>query len=390
MTYRVKPKAQQLPPTCHAWSISDFLIGETLGEGLYGKVVRGRFKRSLYHGMEEPDVAIKVVDKHTVMRKNTAQNVLRERQILSSIGENSDSDLVVRLHLSFVNEDALFFVMELCNGGDLAGLTKRAHAAGARRGEHELTGDAWGWAKHCSAQILRALECIHNAGVAHRDLKPCNIMFKIDGSVRIIDFGSALVLARTSSVREENEVSSLGPRALDIDSFVGTADFVAPEVIRGEEGLHSYTLDLWSYGCIFWSLFDHEGRSPFSSSTCDDISAMQAVLSYANGSVPLSFPSCMPSTAVDLARSLLNPVPTCRKGAFDGQSANSSEHEEDKAELRYSSIRGHAFFGEVDWFRIGGESLPLSPIGTLLPHLSSEEGTTMTDGALLNMVELLS
>lgn len=388
MSSHAKSRTQQLPHQC-AWSISDFLVGETLGQGLYGKVVRARFKHEDRCGSNDLDVAIKVVDKHTVMRHSTSENVMRERKILSSFRETSAADFVVRLHLSFMSKDALFFVMELCDGGDLTGLTKRAHAAIPRG---VLTENAWEWAKQCSALILRALECVHKAGVVHRDLTPSNIMLKADGSIRIIDFGSAsLILQDPSPAEEKSNVSSRGPRALDNDSFVGTADFVAPEVIRGDGGMPSFTIDLWSYGCILSSLFDPDGRSPFSSSSGDE--SMQSILNHANGSVTAVFPSCMPPTATDLALSLLNPVPSDRRGAdectFAGRFVGSSGKRKEGTQFCYSSLRRHTFFGSVKWSDFEGSSLLPSPLAHLLPR-DACGGLTLTDGASLNLMELLS
>jgi serine/threonine protein kinase len=81
--------------------------------------------------------------------------------------------------------------------------------------------------------VLLALDAIHKRGIAYRDLKPENVMLDGRGHVRIVDFGFA------RNVR----VGVGGARAF---SFVGTAEYMAPEII-GRRG-HGREVDYWSLG----------------------------------------------------------------------------------------------------------------------------------------------
>ncbi|KAG0717835.1 putative serine/threonine-protein kinase [Chionoecetes opilio] len=86
------------------------------------------------------------------------------------------------------------------------------------------------------AQITLALDFLHNAGIIYRDLKMENILLDADGHIKLIDFGLAKWL-------------SYGGRA---STICGTLQFMAPEVLRGEE--YSHSVDWWSLGIIIYSL----------------------------------------------------------------------------------------------------------------------------------------
>ncbi|XP_050732941.1 serine/threonine-protein kinase 33-like isoform X2 [Eriocheir sinensis] len=106
------------------------------------------------------------------------------------------------------------------------------------------------------AQIALALDFLHNAGIIYRDLKMENILLDADGHIKIIDFGLAKWL-------------SYGGRT---STICGTLQFMAPEVLRGEE--YSHSVDWWSLGIIVYSLL--AGRYPLSGYD-DHITMNQAV-----------------------------------------------------------------------------------------------------------------
>ena len=99
------------------------------------------------------------------------------------------------------------------------------------------------------AQVAEALDFAHTKGVVHRDLKPSNIMLLPDGTAKVMDFGIA-------RARRFEGITATG-------AFLGTPDYVAPEIIEGH-GAEPRS-DLYSLGTVFYELLT--GQRPFSGET---------------------------------------------------------------------------------------------------------------------------
>jgi serine/threonine protein kinase len=79
---------------------------------------------------------------------------------------------------------------------------------------------------------VAALRYLHANRIIHRDLKPANVLIASDGHLKLADFGRSYL---------GHGQAGYPGFALDVASFVGTPDYVAPEIIHKQ--LHSYTVD---------------------------------------------------------------------------------------------------------------------------------------------------
>ena len=131
----------------------------------------------------------------------------------------------MKLYEVYDNEDVVYFVSELCEGGTLASMFPN----GSRRvSEYQLA--------QITKQILRGLQYLHIKGVAHRDLKLENIMYTSERKVcvKLIDFG----FSKTIDPNTEN-------------TDCGTLVYQAPEVF---DRRYTTKCDLYSLGVIVFML----------------------------------------------------------------------------------------------------------------------------------------
>ncbi|MFB6826214.1 protein kinase [Streptomyces virginiae] len=84
--------------------------------------------------------------------------------------------------------------------------------------------------------VLSALRAAHAEGVLHRDVKPANVLLRTDGSAVLTDFGIA-------ALHDSTALTSTGV-------LIGSPEYIAPERVRGEEGLAAS--DLWSLGMLLY------------------------------------------------------------------------------------------------------------------------------------------
>lgn len=148
-------------------TIDDFNLLRAVSHGAYGKVCLARKKqtRDLF--------AIKIMDKVKMEEKGVTEMVMNERDILNKI----DNDYVVRGVYTFQTKKYLYIVMEYMKGGDFANLLEGIGA---------FEEDA---ARFYLAQIVIAVDYLHNLGIIHRDLKPDNILVDGEGMIKLTDFG---------------------------------------------------------------------------------------------------------------------------------------------------------------------------------------------------------
>ena len=219
-----------------------------LGEGSYSQVY---LVQSLLDGQQ---YAMKVLNKAHLQRHDRATVAYAEKAALTQCSHPN----IIRLYHTFQDHTSLYFILELCDGGDVASLIEE------RDGEsglpHQLV-------VYYAAQLLHCLHYLHHtAHIIHRDIKPDNMMLSTSGQLKLVDFGTAKILdTQPPSSSSSSSTSSSSPKSTTATSpkkhsFVGTAAYVAPEILTSTEP-HSYAVDQWSAGATIYQLIT--GRLPF-------------------------------------------------------------------------------------------------------------------------------
>ncbi|WP_233581121.1 serine/threonine-protein kinase, partial [Streptomyces triticirhizae] len=245
-----------------------YLLVERLGQGGMGTVWRARDEvMGREVAVKEPRLPASV---EPARRQRAFARMRREATAAARIGHPG----VITLHDLVLEDGRPWLVMELVRGGSLEerladGPIERAEAARIGLG------------------VLEALVAAHGAGVLHRDVKPANVLLGPFGRVVLTDFGIARVE---------------GEQALtDTGAFVGSPEFVAPELALGERP--GPGADLWSLGVLLYMAT--EGASPFRR---DHFAAtLQAVIS-----APPRPPERVDDALGDLVLRLLSKRPSAR------------------------------------------------------------------------------
>ncbi|CAA6673747.1 unnamed protein product [Spirodela intermedia] len=309
--------------------------------------------------------AMKVMDKASLASRKKLTRAQTEREILQLL----DHPFLPTLYTHFETERFSCLVMEFCPGGDLH--TLRQRQPGKYFSEYA--------ARFYAAEVLLALEYLHMLGVVYRDLKPENVLVREDGHIMLSDFdlslrctvsptllkstaadssaagggggsGSALCVrpacmepssaciqprkrGGAAAALPELVAEPTGARSM---SFVGTHEYLAPEIIKGEG--HGSAVDWWTFG-----IFLHEllyGRTPFKGS------GNRATLFNVVGQ-QLRFPDSPATTysGRDLIRGLLVKEPQHRLGVKRGA----------------AEIKQHPFFDGVNWALIRCSTPPEIP-----------------------------
>ncbi|XP_031789102.1 3-phosphoinositide-dependent protein kinase 1 isoform X1 [Nasonia vitripennis] len=312
----------------HKRTPKDFIFGKVIGEGSFSTVY---IAKDIHTSKE---YAIKVCDKRHIIKEKKSEYVKREKEVLNMLAGAKHS--FVRLFCTFQDLERLYFVLSYAKNGELLPYINKVGSF-----DIECT-------KFYSAEILRGLEYLHGLGIIHRDLKPENILLDENMHVLITDFGSAKILKEDPEQLALDKTNSGKYRRERRNSFVGTAQYVSPELLTDKTT--SRASDLWALGCIIYQMV--AGLPPFRSRS--EYLIFQKILA-----LEYEIPDGFCELARDLVSKLLKLEPSERLGASDEHGAG------------YPSIRSHPFFANVDFETLHEQTPPA--IYPYLPGTSEHE-----------------
>ncbi|KAK3875040.1 hypothetical protein Pcinc_020074 [Petrolisthes cinctipes] len=333
------PKVEKgLKGTSDKRSDKDFIFGKLIGEGSFSSVY---LAKDIHTDLE---YAVKVCDKDHIRKEKKVEYIIREKDVMNILNskQNPTAPFFVKLYYAFQGATKLYFVMTYCKYGELLNLIQRVGFF-----DRECT-------RFYTAEIVRALEHLHSLNIIHRDLKPENILLDEDMHIKITDFGCAKILT-------EDNVEAINDGRKRKSSFVGTAQYVSPELLDSKTcGPGS---DLWALGCIIYQMVS--GLPPFRSKSEYFIYQKILKLEY-------DFPDGFCEVAKDLVQKLLVIKSEDRLGAKDKES--------------YPSIRAHPLFNGLDFEALHEITPP--KVAPNLPHTENEIQWDLRNQPGLNSLEL--
>ncbi|KAG8690841.1 hypothetical protein FRC09_011841, partial [Ceratobasidium sp. 395] len=191
---------------------------ECVGRGAYGSVHKGIFIPT------GEVVALKIINLDG--QDDDVEAIQKEVALLSSLKGSGDTS-ITRYHGCWLEGPHVWIVMDFAQGGSVRTLAK---AAPNNSIEERYTAVIM-------REVLQALGFLHRNNVIHRDLKAANVLISSDGRVMICDFGVSALLATPHSKRS---------------TFVGTPQWMAPEVILGQT--YDTKADIWGLGITLYEM----------------------------------------------------------------------------------------------------------------------------------------
>uniref|UniRef100_H2Z683 non-specific serine/threonine protein kinase n=1 Tax=Ciona savignyi TaxID=51511 RepID=H2Z683_CIOSA len=313
-THKVINESMYLNLIILSQTLTDFEFLEVLGKGTFGKVILVKEKKTdeLY--------AMKILKKEVIVAKDEVTHTLTENRVLQ---QTKHPFFNVSLKYSFQTTDYLCFVMEYVNGGEIFFHLSRDRVFSEER------------AKFYGAEIILALDYLHQQEVIYRDLKLENLLLDSDGHIKITDFGLCKEEIRFGTTTK---------------TFCGTPEYLAPEVVL-EDNDYGRSVDWWGLGVVMYEMMC--GRLPFYNRDHDIL--FELILMD-----DLRFPSGLSREGRSLLSELLNKDPQKRLGS---------------SQTDAQEVMAHRFFSNIVWQDILDKKAPVP----FKPQVTSSTDTRYFD-----------
>ena len=270
--------------------------------------------------------ALKLLRKKDIIKRNQVEHTFTERSVLGYISH----PFIIEMKMAFQSKDNLYFVLNYCPGGELfTQINKMGGFSEPRTAFY-------------AAEITLALVYIHKLDIVYRDLKPENVLLDAEGHIKIADFGLS---------KEGVQSNSSGSR-----SFVGTADYLAPEIFKREE--YGLSVDWWSLGCLTYEMLT--GYPPFYHHQNINMTRTKVLKG------DIKFPESFSPEVNSFCLGLLN---------RDAQQRLGSESRD------ATSIKRHPFFFGINWIKL--EAKEITP--QWKPQIKEELDTSQFDSTFTTM-----
>lgn len=275
--------------------------------------------------------AMKAMEKSVMLNRNKVHRACIEREIISLL----DHPFLPTLYTSFQTDTHVCLITDFCPGGELFALLDRQPMK-------ILKEDS---ARFYAAEVVIGLEYLHCLGIIYRDLKPENLLLQKDGHIVLTDFDLSFITSCKPQVVKQSLPGSrrrsrsqpppifVSEPVTQSNSFVGTEEYIAPEIITGAR--HTSAIDWWTLGILLYEML--YGRTPFRGKNRQK--TFSNILHK-----DLTFPSSIPASLA--ARQLINALLQRDPGSRLGSATGSNE------------IKQHPFFRGINWPLIRNMSPP--------------------------------
>ncbi|XP_040964073.1 phototropin-2 isoform X1 [Gossypium hirsutum] len=307
--------------------------------------------------------AMKAMEKSMMLNRNKVHRACVEREISSLL----DHPFLPSLYSSFQTPTHVCLITDFCPGGELFNLLDKQPMKLFKEES----------ARFYAAEVVIGLEYLHCLGIIYRDLKPENILLQKDGHVVLTDFDLSFMAPCKPQVlkhplpnkrrrsRNQPPPTFVAEPSTQSNSFVGTEEYIAPEIITGAG--HSSAIDWWALGILLYEML--YGRTPFRGKNRQK--TFSNILHK-----DLSFPSSLPVSlaARQLINALLNRDPASRLGSTTGA----------------NEIKEHPFFRGIHWPLIRCMSPPPLevPLEFTGKDSDAKEVNWEDDGVLLSSIDM--